>query len=155
VTNRSETALPAASQIDVDPGAVAAERTGSRLGRATRAVLNIAGRHWLFGLLLAAGLVLRVAAQIGYEPALLFIDSEKYIFGTQFHTIAWGSFDPIGYTLLVLGPVLTVANLAFAAMAQHIAGMAMAAALYALMLHRGVTRWLAALAVAPVLLDAY
>ena len=31
----------------------------------------------------------------------------------------------------------------------------MAAALYALMLRRGVTRWLAALAVAPVLLDAY
>jgi hypothetical protein len=33
--------------------------------------------------------------------------------------------------------------------------MAMAVALYALMLRRGVTRWLAALAVAPVLLDAY
>jgi hypothetical protein len=33
--------------------------------------------------------------------------------------------------------------------------MAMAVALYALMLRRGVPRWLAALAVAPVLLDAY
>ena len=31
----------------------------------------------------------------------------------------------------------------------------MAAALYALMLRRGVARWLAAVAVAPVLLDAY
>jgi hypothetical protein len=155
VANRSETALPAASQIDADPGAVAAEGTGSRLRRAICAVLDIARRHWPFGLLLAAGLLLRVAAQVGYQPALLFIDSEKYIFGTQFNTIAWGSFDPIGYTLLVLGPVLMVANLAFVALAQHVAGMAMAAALYALMLHRGVTRWLAALAVAPVLLDAY
>ena len=152
MTNRSETALPAASQIDVDGGSVA---VGSRLDRTIWAVLDIARRHWLFGLLLAAGLVLRVAAQVGYEPALLFIDSKKYIFGTQFSTVPWGSFDPIGYTLLVLGPVLMVANLAVVAVAQHVAGMAMAAALYALMLRRGVTRWLAALAVAPVLLDAY
>ena len=58
--------------------------------------MDIARRHWVFGLLLAAGLVLRVVAQLGYEPALLFIDSKKYIFGTQFSTTAWGSFDPIG-----------------------------------------------------------
>ncbi len=144
--------MPAASQIDVDGGSVA---VGSRLDRTIWAVLDIARRHWLFWLLLAAGLVLRVAAQVGYEPALLFIDSKKYIFGTQFSTVPWGSFDPIGYTLLVLSPVLMVANLAAVAVAQHVAGMAMAAALYALMLRRGVTRWLAALAVAPVLLDAY
>ena len=117
--------------------------------------MDIVRRHWVFGLLLAAGLVLRVVAQLGYEPALLFIDSKKYIFGTQFSTTAWGSFDPIGYTLLVLRPVLMFADLAFVALLQHVAGIAMAAALYVLMLRRGVTRWLAALAVAPVLLDAY
>ena len=53
--------------------------------------MDIVRRHWVFGLLLAAGLVLRVVAQLGYEPALLFIDSKKYIFGTQFSTTAWGS----------------------------------------------------------------
>ena len=47
------------------------------------------------------------------------------------------------------------ADLAFVAVVQHVLGMAMAIALYVLMLRRGVTRWLAALAVAPVLLDAY
>jgi len=41
------------------------------------------------------------------------------------------------------------------ALLQHVLGMAMAGALYALMVRRGVVRWLAALAVAPVLLDAY
>jgi len=51
--------------------------------------------------------------------------------------------------------VLMVADLAFVALLQHVLGVAMAIALYALMLRRGVTRWLAALAVAPVLLDAY
>jgi len=112
-------------------------------------------RHWVLGLLLASGLALRAVAQIGYEPALLFIDSKKYIFGTDFNTTAWGSFDPLGYTLFVLRPVLMVADLAFVALLQHLLGIAMAVALYALMLRRGVTRWLAALAMAPVLLDAY
>ena len=153
--DRSEIVLPAAGQVGADTGAVAVEGTGSRLDRAIWAAMDIVRRHWLFGLLLAAGLVLRIVAQLGYEPALLFIDSKKYIFGTQFSTTAWGSFDPIGYTLLVLRPVLMFADLAFVALLQHVTGMAMAAALYVLMLRRGVTRWLAALAVAPVLLDAY
>ncbi len=152
MTNRSETILPAASQVAADTGAVAA---GSRLDRAIWAATDIVRRHWVFGLLLAAGLVLRVVAQLGYEPALLFIDSKKYIFGTDFNNGNWGSFDPLGYTLLVLRPALMVADLAFVALLQHVIGMAMAAALYVLMLRRGVTRWLAALAVAPVLLDAY
>jgi hypothetical protein len=128
---------------------------GSRLDRIIWAAMDVVRRHWLFGLLLAAGLVLRVIAQVGYEPALLFIDSKKYIFGTDFNTTDWGSSPPLGYTLLVLRPVLMFADLAFVALLQHVRGMAMAVALYLLMLRRGVTRWLAALAVAPVLLDAY
>jgi hypothetical protein len=145
VTNRSDTAGPGVSQ----------EAAGSRLDRAVWAAADALRRHWLLGLLLVAGLTLRVVAQVGYEPALLFIDSRKYIFGTQFDASHWGSYDPIGYTLLVLHPVLVFGSLALAALVQHLLGLAMAVALYALMLRRGVTRWLAALAVAPVLLDAY
>ena len=99
--------------------------------------------------------MLRVVVQVSYQPALLFIDSVKYLFGTQTDTTAVGAYDPIGYTLLVLGPLTKVADLAYAALLQHLAGMAMAAGLYVLMLRRGVARWLATLAVAPVLLDAY
>ena len=112
-------------------------------------------RHGALALLLAAGLALRILTQIAYQPALLFIDTKKYIFGTDLTATAWGSYDPIGYTLLVLRPVLMFANLGFVALLQHAAGLAMAVALYALMLRRGVARPLAALAVAPVLLDAY
>jgi hypothetical protein len=120
------------------------------------ATVGIVRRHWMFWLLLAGGLVLRGIAQIAYEPALLFIDSKKYIFGTDFNNTIWGAFDPLGYSLLILRPVLMLGrSLAYAALAQHILGMAMAGALYALMVRRGVYRWLAALAVAPVLLDAY
>jgi hypothetical protein len=158
VTDRTETVPPGTSQgvrVVDGPADAAPALPGSRLDRAAWAVMDLVRRHWLFLLLLAAGLVLRVVAQLGYEPALLFIDSRKYIFGTDFSNTEWGSFDPLGYTLLVLRPVLMVAGLAFVALLQHLAGLAMAAALYALMLRRGVARWLAAVAVAPVLLDAY
>lgn len=162
MTNRSETVLSGGDAAD-DGDAIAADRgqsfaagpAASRLDRVLWTVTDVARRHWVLGLLLAAGLVLRAATQVGFEPALLFIDSRKYIFGTDFASNGWGSFDPLGYTLFVLRPVLMVADLAFVALLQHVLGMAMAIALYALMLRRGVTRWLAALAVAPVLLDAY
>ena len=117
--------------------------------------MDVLRRHWVFALLVAVGLLLRLIDQVGYQPALLFIDSKKYIFGTEFSTTEWGSYDPIGYTLLVLRPVLMFGNLALVAALQHLLGLGMAAALYVLLLRRGVTRWLAALAVAPVLLDAY
>jgi hypothetical protein len=129
--------------------------TGSRLDRAIWGAADVLRRHWLLALLLAAGLVLRVVTQFAYEPALLFIDSKKYLYGTDFSVGAWGSFDPIGYTLLVLKPVLTFGNLGLVALLQHVLALGMAVALYILMLRRGVVRWLAALAVAPVLLDAY
>ena len=154
--DRSDAVAPAASQDAAAPGSVPAP---SRLDRAIWAVADLLRRHWLLGLLLAAGLVLRLLAQIGYEPALLYIDSMKYLFGThlgtQFNQSDLGSYDPIGYSLAVLHPVLIFENLSFVALLQHLGGLAMAVALYALMVRRGITRWLAALAVAPVLLDAY
>ena len=144
VTDRRDTALPAASQ------------PGSRVDRIMWATVDFVRRHWMFWLLLAGGLVLRGIAQVAYEPALLFIDSKKYIFGTDFTNTIWGSFDPLGYSLLILRPISILGrSLAYAALVQHVLGMAMAGALYALMLRRGVHRWLAALAVAPVLFDAY
>ena len=147
----SETVLPGGGP-DAEAGTGTA---GPRHGRVLCAVTDMLRRNWVLALLLAAGLVLRALAQTGYQPALLFIDSKKYIFGTDLTGTAWGSFDPIGYTLLVLRPVLMFANLGFVALLQHAAGLAMAVALYLLMVRRGVTRWLAGLAVAPVLLDAY
>jgi hypothetical protein len=120
------------------------------------ATVDLVRRHWMFLVVLAGGVMLRAIAQIAYEPALLFIDSKKYIFGTDFVNTIWGSFDPLGYSLLVLRPVLLFGgDLAYVALIQHGLGLAMAVALYALMVRRGAWRWLAALATAPVLLDAY
>ncbi|MFI5066009.1 MAG: phospholipid carrier-dependent glycosyltransferase, partial [Streptosporangiales bacterium] len=119
--------------------------SGPRPGRAPGRLLR---RHWLMSVLLLAGLVLRVLATIAYQPALLYIDSLKYLFG------AWPGNDPLGYNV-ILKVLLVPGNLTAVAVIQHLVGLAMAVVLYALLLRRGVPRWLAALAAAPVLLDAY
>ena len=126
----------------------AAGRLGASAPRAARGAAAVLRRHWLLALLLTAGLVLRILAQVAYQPALFYIDSIKYMFG------AYPGDDPPGY-LLVLRPFLAVANLTAVAAVQHLLGLGMAVALYVLLLRRGSPRWLAALATAPVLLDGY
>jgi hypothetical protein len=109
---------------------------------------RLLGRHWLLVVLLAAGLALRIAAQIAYQPALIYVDTLKYLYGAS------PGADPLGYTL-VLRTILVIGSLSLVALAQHVLGLAVAVALYAVLLRRGAYRWLAAVAVAPVLLDAY
>ena len=158
VIDRSDTAWPGSDPDTAAEGTVgltavsgpgpARSAVGSRLDRAIWRAGEALRRHWVLALLIAAGLVLRVVTQFAYQPALLFFDSKKYLFGTDFRVGAWGSYDPIGYTLLVLKPVLLVGDLGVVALLQHVLGLGMAVALYVLMLRRGVTRWLAALAAA-------
>jgi hypothetical protein len=112
-----------------------------------RASLAALRRHWLAAVLLAAGTVLRVLVLLAYRPALFFVDSVRYLYNAE-------GMDPVGYK----GPlraILFVANFDTVAAVQHLLGLGMAVVIYRLLLRRGVSRWLAALAIAPVLLDAY
>src|SRR5260221_5289516 len=104
--------------------------------------------HWLASILIAAGVALRVLAQMAYHPAIIFIDTLKYLYGS------WPGSDPIGYKL-PLKAILLVGNLGTVEVVQHLLGIAIAVTLYVVMLRRGLPRWLSALAIAPVLLDAY
>ncbi|HEY1003721.1 MAG TPA: hypothetical protein VGD83_29180 [Streptosporangiaceae bacterium] len=104
-------------------------------------------RHRFFLLVLTAGLVLRVLTQTAYRPALLYIDSVKYLEGSV-------ATAPQGYQAL-LRLLEPTGGLALVAAVQHVFGLAMAVALYAVLLRRGAPRWVATLAAAPVLLDAY
>jgi hypothetical protein len=129
--------------------AAAASADGAALGRPGGWRLAVAvRRHWLISVLLLAGLVLRVLAQVAYRPALLYIDSLKYLYG------AWPGNDPLGYNVVLKG-LLLVGNLAAVVAIQHLLGLAMGLTLYLVLSRRGVPRWLAALAAAPVLLDGY
>jgi hypothetical protein len=111
---------------------------------AARGVLR---RHWLFAAFLGAGLVLRVLAQLAYRPALFYIDTVKYLYSSDGN-------DPEGYKLPLRG-ILLVGNFNAVVAIQHLLGLGMAVVLYVLLQRRGVPRWLAALAGAPILLDAY
>ena len=117
------------------------------VGFGSRAGWRFVRRHSWFFLVLTAGLALRVLAEAAYRPALLYIDSVKYLEGSV-------ATAPQGYQALIrlLEPV---GGLALVAAVQHAFGLAMAVALYALLLRRGAPRWVATLAAAPVLLDAY
>jgi hypothetical protein len=129
-------------------GASAAGRYLAAAAISIAATPRAARGNWLFTLLLAAGLALRVLAQIAYQPALLYIDSMRYLYN------AYPGADPVGYK----GPlkaILAVGDLTTVTAVQHLVGLAMAAAIYLTLLRRGTPRWLAAVAVAPVLLDAY
>jgi hypothetical protein len=110
-------------------------------------------RHWLFLVALGGGLALRAVCQIAYKPALLYIDSYRYL--ANLHQLDPTTTQPIGYPLFVLRPVLWLGNLGTVVAAQHVLGLAMAAAIYALLVHRGAPRWLAVIPTLPVLFDGY
>jgi hypothetical protein len=133
----------------VEPATV---ESGASAPRPATARARLAGallrQHWLAGVLLAAGLVLRVLAQFAYRPALFYIDTTRYLYNDA------PGMDPVGYK----GPLralLAVTNVTTVAAVQHLLGLAIAVVLYVLLLRRGAPRWLAALATAPLLLDAY
>jgi hypothetical protein len=105
-------------------------------------------RHWLAAILITAGLVLRILAQIAYQPALLYVDTLKYLYSV------YPNSDPVGYKV-PLRLILLIGNLNTVTAVQHLLGLAIAVALYVILLRRGTPRWLAALAIAPILLDAY
>ena len=104
--------------------------------------------HWLASILIAAGVAVRVLAQIAYHPAIIYIDTLKYLYDS------WPGSDPVGYKV-PLKLILLVGDLGTVEVVQHVLGIAIAVTLYVVMLRRGLPRWLSALAIAPVLLDAY
>jgi hypothetical protein len=114
--------------------------------RASR-IAALLRQHWLAAVLLTAGLVLRVLAELAYRPALFYIDSVKYLYNSEGN-------DPEGYKA-PLRAILAVGSLDTVTAVQHLLGLAIAVMIYVLVLRRGASRWLAALAMAPILLDGY
>lgn len=112
-----------------------------------------ARRHWLFGLVLAGGLVPRVLAMLAFRPIMWFGgDSASYL-ATALRLIP----DPsrvggYGFFLWLLRPLH---SLAAVAAVQHLMGLAAAVLIYLLGRRYGLPAWGAVLATVPVLFDAY
>jgi hypothetical protein len=123
-------------------------RHGLLRGLRSAQLIAAVRRHWLISILLAAGLALRALTVAAYHPALIYIDTVKYLYG------GYPGADPLGYRV-ALRVILLVGDLGTVAVIQHLLGLAIAVTMYAVLLRRGTSRWLAAVAAAPVLLDAY
>jgi 4-amino-4-deoxy-L-arabinose transferase-like glycosyltransferase len=104
-------------------------------------------------LLLAA--VLRAVVLVAYHPALIFPDSVRYLQYAHNFTAGRWSVDALrqsGYSVLII-PAVLLHDLWLIPLAQHLAGLATAALVYAVLLRFGTRTWLAAAATVPVLFD--
>jgi 4-amino-4-deoxy-L-arabinose transferase-like glycosyltransferase len=122
--------------------------------RTRRAAIGAAARpHLIFLLLLAGGVVLRCVTSLAYRPAIFGIADSNWYLAVSQHLEPSG-LRPVGYSaFLRLLPL--DGRLALVPAVQHLVGLGCGVLVYALLLRLGVRRWLAALAAAPVLLDAY
>ena len=109
-------------------------------------------RHLPFALVLAAGALLRLACEIAYRPALFYSDSWGYL--SMAHgsgIVTFAPLRPSGYPLILkvlhFLPAMTIA--------QHLAGLAVGVLAYATCRELGMRRWLATVAGAFVVLDAW
>jgi hypothetical protein len=126
--------------------------SGQRRASAARAG-DLLARHWLLIVLVVVGVAVRALTIAGYRPAFMFFgDSFSYIVGAQ--RLQPPNDRPFGYSAL-LRLVSYVGDLGLVVLLQHLAGVALAIALYVVLHRRGAPPWLAALVTAPLLLDAY
>ena len=112
-----------------------------------------ARRHWLFGLVLVAALVLRILVALAFRPIMWFGgDSASYL-ATGLRLIP----DPsrVGGYALVLWVLRSLHSFALVAAVQHLMGLAMGVLVYLLARRFGLPAWAATLATVPVLFDAY
>ena len=121
--------------------------------RRARGLWTLARRHPTFSVIIATAALLRVITMLGYQPVMFFNDSFDYLH------VATDPYPhplrPDGYAflLLVLKPFH---SFALVAAVQHVMGLSMGVMIYALLRRKfRLPGWGAALAAAPVLLDAY
>jgi hypothetical protein len=112
--------------------------------------------HLPFVLLFVVGAVLRTLVCVAYRPALMLQrDAYAYLELALNPTPSPGSFRPVVYPLLFLKPLLVFDELALVPIVQHALALALAAILYVALRRLGVGAVLAALGVAPLILDGY
>ncbi|HEU4975771.1 MAG TPA: hypothetical protein VFT50_11820 [Baekduia sp.] len=134
------------------PRAPTALRLAGHAARLAGRLARTARRHAALGLLLVAGAAIRALALIAIYPGIWFSDSNTYI-----QTAATGILNVnrvMGYSLAV-APFWQLRSAGALIVAQHVLGLAIVVALYALLIHRGAPRWLATLGVVPAALDGY
>jgi hypothetical protein len=112
-----------------------------------------ARRHWLFGLVLAGAVVVRVLVMLAFRPIMWFGgDSASYL-ATGLRLVP----DPsrVGGYGFMLRALLPLHSFAVVAGVQHVMGLAIGLIIYLLARRYGLPAWGATLAAVPVFFDAY
>jgi 4-amino-4-deoxy-L-arabinose transferase-like glycosyltransferase len=124
--------------------------------RADAAVRRTVAAHPGLIVVLTIGLLLRIAVEVAYWPAVFFSDSWAYL-GAAYggDPIAAMPDRPSGYPADIHLITIFGRDLGLLTIVQHLAGLAIAVLLYALCLRLGVRKWLATVAAAVVVLDSY
>jgi hypothetical protein len=108
--------------------------------------------HWQFGLVVVAAVAVRLVVVLGYPPIFWFSDSYNYIQDAVMHVP--DQVRPNGYPFL-LSLLLPLHSLDAIGLLQAAMGLVVGVAIYALLRHRGLPWWGAALPALPVLFDSY
>jgi hypothetical protein len=116
-------------------------------------MISTARTNWLFLALLSVGTLLRALVWLAYKPALLLqADTYTYLF-QALGPLPRGP-RPAVYPLILKG-LLVFDRLWVVTVAQHLVGLGLAVLLYALLRRLTVAPVVAALGVAPLLLEGY
>jgi len=133
------------------PGGSDSGPPAPRWRTAARSTRELARRNPVFTVALAAAVVPRLVAMLGYQPAILFrMDTFDYLWGALH--LSPNVINPSGYSLF-LWLFLPFHSLALVAALQHLMGLGMAVMIYALLRRYGLPGWGATLAATPVLFD--
>jgi hypothetical protein len=115
--------------------------------------VELARRHWLFGLALAGAVALRVLAMLAFRPIMWFGgDSASYLSTALRLTPDPSRVGGYGFLLWALRPLH---SFTVVAAVQHLAGIAAGVLIYLVIRWHGLPAWVAVLAALPVLFDAY
>lgn len=135
------------------PARLRRRREGSAAPSTSRRVAGLLRRHIVVVSLLVAGAVLRLLVLVTFRPALAFLqDSYDYLLNSR--SLRPEILRPLLYPL-ALRIVGEFRSMELVVVLQHLSALVAAVLLYATLCRVGVRRWLAACAVAPLLLDAY
>jgi len=136
-------------------GQAVAAAASPQAGRSWRAAVpdlpGLIRRHWIFSIALGLGVVPRLVAMLGFQPAVLFrLDTYDYLWGAVH--LSPNVVNPSGYSVF-LWLLRPFHSLTLVAALQHVTGLGVAVMVYALVRRYGLPDWGATLAAAPVLFD--
>lgn len=122
-----------------------------------RRLARLIATNRLFSVFLALGLIMRVITGLAYQPAMLYIDSFRYI--NNLYTLSVDGLNPVGYDVILV-PLMTIgrlfgSGLALTTIVQHLLGLAIAVVLYRIARGLGAGKIISAVITLPMLLDAY